>query len=80
MSRETEDRLYQAIQHGKQRGPPVRWDRGQELGWSRAAATGSDMPWGGGTLLLFQSFHAFSARQLLSFCGNSEWWVSFSIS
>lgn len=27
---------------------------------------------GGGILLLFQSFHAFSAGQLLSFCGNQS--------
>lgn len=51
-------------------------NRGQQLGWNGAAATGSDMPWGKKKkkkpLLPFHSFHAFSAGQLLSFSGNPE--------
>lgn len=64
MRRGTEDRLYQAIQYGKEKGPPVRWDGAQQLGWSRAAATGSDMPWRGGLFYFF-------SHSMLSLQGNS---------
>lgn len=42
MSRETKDRLYQVIQYGKEKGPPVRWAGTEGSNWDEA---GLDMSW-----------------------------------
>ena len=71
---ETEDSLYQAIQYGKEKGPPVRWAGTEGNSWDETGQQLQDQTCHGKKkpLLLFQSFHAFSAGQLLSFSGNPE--------
>lgn len=62
MSRETKDRLYQVIQYGKEKGPPVRW-----AGTEGSNGMKQDQTCHGKTIFLFSVLPGFSTGQTLVF-------------